>query len=188
MKKKEKTKVMIAWILLIVLIGLGLGLSYYRFFGEYNNSYMEEKKVDNSTSKAIQTALTFIVDQFNQDERVQLLKEQNIQVHAVLKNYSIFITYQDDDVVTYEFQYDQLLLKIHVENQVDNLNKFHSIYRILIDAVQSRLNNTENVDSQIQAFLDMKQDFNYDGLTKTFSRKTVFYQMDITKKLSTLPE
>ena len=75
---KEK----IAWVLLIVLIILILGISYIKFFVG-DNTLIEEKPVNNEMSEVVKTALTDIVKNFNDNERILQYKNEGIDINAV---------------------------------------------------------------------------------------------------------
>lgn len=181
MKKK-----IIFWIILIILIALLLGLNYVKFFGVSNDN-IEEKPVENSTSEAINTALQDITNNFNNNQEVSNLTKDGITVSAVLNNYSIFISYAiGNDTTTYEFNYSNLILSIDIENNEENIKKFNTIYKILINACQERLTNEDNIDSDIDKFLNGESTFN--GIDKSINNNIITYKMDITKKHSTSNE
>lgn len=165
---------------MLLLISLALGISYIKFFKEPNQN-LEEHPTENSSNQAINKALQQIVTNFNQNKKIEEYANQSINIKAVLNNHSIYISYVDTTSITYEFNYQNLELNIVVENNEENLNKFKTIYEILILAVQERLENTENIDSYVASFLDDTRE--YDGLFKEVNAGTITYHMNITKKL-----
>lgn len=181
----DKSKMIIAWILLIFAIIASLVLSYLKFFAYAENPNIEEVPVENSTALAINNALKEIVNYFNGSEEVQSYMEESVGLRATLNQYSIFINYTlDDETVTYEFTYSNLLLGITIENEEENIQRFHTVYAILMKAVQMRLGNTENIDTVITEFLE--NDAEIEGLYRETKENTIYYEMDITKKI-TLP-
>ena len=181
MKKEKKGKIIIAWIVLILLIIMLLVLNYIKFFGSQTTPNIEEKPVGNSSEQAVNNALQQIVDNFNQHEKVKEYAEQNIGLKAVLNGYSIYISYTTDTTTTYEFTYHDLTLDIDIANDEENIQKFKTIYEILIYAVQQRIDNDENIDSYVSEFLNDSEE--YDGLYKVVADNIISYHMDITRKL-----
>lgn len=181
MKKEKKGKIIIAWIVLILLIIMLLALNYIKFFGSQTTPNIEEKPVGNSSEQAVNNALQQIVDNFNQHEKVKEYAEQNIGLKAVLNGYSIYISYTTDTTTTYEFTYHDLTLDIDIANDEENIQKFKTIYEILIYAVQQRIDNDENIDSYVSEFLNDSEE--YDGLYKVVADNIISYHMDITRKL-----
>lgn len=174
---------MMAWIILILLIISLLFLNYIKFFGSKNTN-IEERPVESSTTEAINIALKDIVKNFNNSEQVHEYAEQNIVLKATLNQYSIYINYITDTTVTYEFSYNNLNLDITIENELENLECFYKVYKILIYAVQKRIGNEENIDSFIDTFLkDNTNNIEHDGIKKEVQEKTIHYQMNITKKI-----
>lgn len=177
----KKSKLIITWISLIVLVILLLALNYIKFFGKVNQ-YIEEKPVENSASLAINNALTEIVNHFNQNTLIQEYEKENIKINAILKNYSIYISYStENETTTYEFDYNNLILKISIENTKENLEKFQKIYKILIDACQKRLKNSMKSQEKIENIINGSIKWN--GITKEEVNQLIFYQLDITKKI-----
>lgn len=173
-------KKIIAWITLIILITLSLFLSYLKFF-KYNNSYIEEYPVENSSANAINIALDDIVLNFNNLDEVQELENNDIKIKAIRNNYSIYISYTDDTIsTTYEFNYSNLLLSIKISNNSDNINKFNTIYKLLIKSVQKRL-NIDNIDNEIDAILNKESSF--EGITIKESDNFITYELNITRKI-----
>lgn len=180
----KKTKTIIMWIFLIILIILTLALNYIKFFGIPNQN-IKETPVENSTSSAISAALLDITNNFNNSTDTQELTKDRIVVSATLKNYSIFISYTvNDSKTTYEFKYSNLKLTINISNDEENVEKFNKIYKILIKSCQKRLGNTENIDEDIDNFL--KGEKALLGMKKIEKNSLIFYEMDITQKISNL--
>lgn len=177
----SKSKELIAWLFLIILIVVVLFITYIKYFStNTTNINIEEKPVNESSSIAIHKALNEITTNFN--DRVKEYKESNdITLNATSNNYSIFISYASDTTTTYEFTYEDLSLNIIIDNNEENLVKFNVVYKYLIESVQERLKNQNNIDELIANFLTT--DINYDGLIKIKSNDTIKYQMDITKKI-----
>lgn len=178
--KKQKTIIM--WIFLIILTILILALNYIKFFGNPNQN-IKEQPIENSSSTAINNALLDITNNFNNSVDVQELTKDSIVASATLKNYSIFISYTvNESKTTYEFKYSNLKLTINISNDEENIEKFNKIYKILIKSCQKRLNNSENINEQIDKFLNGEQDLS--GITKTQKSNLITYEMDITQKIS----
>lgn len=178
--KQKKNKKVIAWIMLFILIGIALALTYLKFFS-VDNINIEERPVNNSSSNAIHNALKDITTNFNQNSKVKEYANDNIILKASVNNYSIYISYITDTTTTYEFTYDNLCLNIVVNNTEEDKTKFNVVYQLLIEAVQKRINNTDNLDAIINNFLTT--DTTYDGLSKEEVENGIAYQMNITKKL-----
>ena len=181
--KMNKQKTVIMWICLIFLITLILALNYIKFFGSPNQN-IREQPVENSTSEAIDNALLDIVNNFNNSTDVQELTKDSIVASAILKNYSIFISYTiNESKTTYEFKYSNLNLTINISNDEENIEKFNKIYKILIKSCQKRLNNSDNINEQIDKFLNGEQELL--GITRIRKNNLITYKMDITQKIST---
>lgn len=178
----KNIKIIVARFFLIILIILLIALNYVKFFMNSNDN-IQQTPVENSASQAVNTALNQIVENFNADEKIKEFQTNNIEITAVLNNYSIFINYKGETSTTYEFHYNNFKLDIKVSNDEENMEKFKIIYEILIRAVQKRLNNTENIDTYINEFLTDSME--YDGLQKiaTDDSDIFMYTMDITKKI-----
>lgn len=177
---KDK-KIFIAWFSLIILIILILALNYLKFFGSTYNG-VTEIPIENSSTTAITNALTEITNQFNQNEKIEKYKEENININALLNQYSIFIQYsKDNKTTTYEFNYSNLKLNIHVEDQKENMEKFQTIYKILIESCQKRIGNTNDLDKKIEDILNENDSWN--GIIKSKEDNIIHYQLDITKKI-----
>ena len=170
-----------AWFLLIVFICIALVLSYFKF-STSRNRYITEISTENSTSQAIRLALTQIVTNFNNDDMITQYRNQNIDINAVLKNHSIFISEQTDVVVTYEFSYNNMNLSIIIDNDERNVEKFNRVLFVLIRAIQKRLNNNENIDSSIESFLKGEKQF--EGMSIVQQKEQLKIDINITKKIS----
>jgi len=180
MKKEKKGKIFIAWLALIFLIILILWLSFMKFFGTVTPN-IEEKPVNNSSATAINNALKEITTNFNQNSKVKEYENNDITLKATVNNYSIFISYITDITITYEFTYNNLSLDIITNLSEEEQETFNIIYQILIEAVQKRLNNEENIETIITNFLTTEDSYN--GLTKTKVDAGIKYQMNITKRI-----
>ena len=180
---KEKNKNLIAWILLLILISITLAITYIKYFSFDNiNNNIEERPINESSSNAIHIALKDIVTNFNDNNKViEYQQTNNLTLKASVNNYSIFISYIDSTTTTYEFKYEDLFLNININNDAENEKKFNIIYKFLIEAVQKRINNSNNIDELINNFLT--NDINYDGLIKNSDNNIIEYKMNITKKL-----
>ena len=179
--KKEKNKMLIAWIILIALIIITIILTYIKYFST-DNTNIEERPINESSSNAIHIALKDIITNFNENSKVKEYGlENNLTLKAVVNNYSIFISYINDTTTTYEFKYEDLFLNITINNIEEDKNKFNIVYKFLIEAVQKRINNTNDISELIDNFLT--NDINYDGLIKEENSNTIKYQINITKKL-----
>ena len=163
----EKNKRIIATVVLVILLAITLILSY---------------------SKAIHTALQEITTNFNQNSKVkEYIETNNITLTATVNNYSIYISYITDTSTTYEFTYDNLCLNITIDANETNKEKFNVVYRFLIEAVQTRINNTIEYTELIDNFLN-EDNINYDGLFKEKTENRIKYQINITKKLNSRME
>lgn len=178
--KKNNNKNFFASLLLIILIFMILGITYIKYFSIDNNKNIEERPVNESSSVAIHKSLDDITINFN-DSVKEYEQDNNITLSAVVNNYSIFISYIDGTTTTYEFTYDNLVLNTIIDNSEENLKKFNVVYKFLVESIQKRLNNQNNIDELVEKFLTT--DTNYDGLIKTKSNDIIKYQVDITKKL-----
>ena len=178
----EHKKNLLAWISLITLIILLLFLNYIKFFSQKNPN-IEEKPVENSSSRAIETALSTIVENFNTNEELNTLKEENILRSATRKNYSLFITdIENENRTVYEFKYNNLKLSINVLDEKENLEKFNRVYKILIMSCQKRIQNEDIIDEKIEKFLNGEVEI--EAIQKKKTGNIINYQMDITKKIS----
>lgn len=178
----EHKKNLLAWISLITLIILLLFLNYIKFFSQKNPN-IEEKPVENSSSRAIETALSTIAENFNTNEELNTLKEENILLSATRKNYSLFITdIENENRTVYEFKYNNLKLSINVLDEKENLEKFNRVYKILIMSCQKRIRNEDIIDEKIEKFLNGEVEI--EAIQKKKSGNIINYQMDITKKIS----
>lgn len=178
--EKNNNKNFFASLLLIILIFMILGITYIKYFSIDNNKNIEERPVNESSSVAIHKSLNDITINFN-DSVKEYEQDNNITLSAVVNNYSIFISYIDGTTTTYEFTYDNLVLNTIIDNSEENLKKFNVVYKFLVESIQKRLNNQNNIDELVEKFLTT--DTNYDGLIKTKSNDIIEYQVDITKKL-----
>ena len=177
----NKKKIIIAWATLLILFIMLLIINYVKFFGTYTYDENEVIEIENSTSEAITTALTEIVTNFNNDDSILTYKEQGILISAVLKNHSIYITYQEEKTTTYEFNYNNLILSINITNEEENINKFNTIYKILIKAIQKRIKNEENIEELINS--QINDNIKLSGIEKIENSNIISYKIDITKKL-----
>ena len=178
----EHKKNLLAWISLITLIILLLFLNYIKFFSQKNPN-IEEKPVENSSSRAIETALSTIAENFNTNEELNTLKEENILLYATIKNNSLFITdIENENRTIYEFKYNNLKLSINVLDEKENLEKFNRVYKILIMSCQKRIQNEDIIDEKIEKFLNGEVEI--EAIQKKKSGNIINYQMDITKKIS----
>ena len=186
-RKKDKNnntryKEMLAIFFLIILIMLSLTLTYLKFFSSYavNNDNIKEVPVNDSSSIAIHNALKTIVDNFNKSENVKKYQlENNTKLTATVNNYSIFVTHSKDKKNTYEFTYNDLCLTIKVKN--NNQDEFNVVYKFLIESVQKRINNYENISEIVDDFL--LNNINYVGLDKKTYDDIIEYKINITEKL-----
>ncbi len=175
----DKTRV--AWIMLVVLIIISLVLSYFKVLSN-NNKNLSEVPVDNSASKAVDLALKQIVDNFNNDEKINEYSNQNISMNAVLKNKSIFISYKTDKVITYEFVYNNFNLSVNINDDDENLKRFEKIFIVLNNAVQKRLNNDLDSESIVHDFLNDKKKVS--GLIVDRQDKSLRVSVNILEKLN----
>ena len=178
--KKDSKKRGIAWVFLVILVSCLLVLNYIKFFGAPNKN-IKEYPVDSSSEKAIQTALEDIVRNFNNSEELSEYTSQKITMKATLNQHSIFISYITDNTVTYEFSYNNLILDIKVNNDKDNIERFNQVYRLLLKAIQKRINNeSDDIDDIISNILNRVQIC--DGVVIEENDKIISYQVNITKR------
>lgn len=181
---KEKNNNIIVWIFLVLLIICILILTYIKYFSIDNTSskYIKEIPINESSSIAIHNALKDITINFNENSKLkEYEQENNLELNATVNNYSIFISYIKDTTTTYEFKYEDLFLNIVINNTEEEKEKFNIIYKFLIEAVQKRINNSNDVNEVIEMFLT--NDVNFEGLSKLVDNSTIKYQMDITRKI-----
>ena len=181
MKEEKKKSNFLGWFSLVLLVFAMLGLNYVKFFMNVDETNIEETAVDNQLSQVVVNALTEIVNNFNENERIKEYQSQNVMMNASLNQYSIFIEYTDTTTNTFEFHYDNLVLSITVPNDEVQLQKFRQVYEILILAVQKRLENDIDLTPYINGFFDEKKE--YDGLIVENIGNQSTYRMNITKKL-----
>ena len=170
----------LAYLILIILIIAVLVLSYFKFFTDTNKN-ITEKPINNSAEEAINIALKEIVENFNNDEKINEYSNQNIKINATLKNNSIFVSYQTDRITTYEFIYGRLNLSTTIIDDEDNLKKFEKVFILLNNAIQKRLNETIDTENKIHSFLEKNKQIN--GITKVKSNGKIKITIDITKKI-----
>lgn len=180
---KEKIKITIAWILLIILLCFLFYMIHIKFFRkEFSNANIEEIPVENSSSEAIELALSNIVDNFNKNSLIEQYKNDGINISALLSNNSIYINYETDVSTTYEFNYSNLNLTINISDEEENKNKFNKVYEILIKSIQERIGNENDITNIINTHLNEGQ--NYEGLITETSGEVLTYKIDITKQLA----
>lgn len=183
---KEKSKLYLAYFILAILIILILILTYIRF-SSLSPVKIEERPINNSSSEAIQSALVDITTNFNKNTNVINYSNNNdVSLKASVNNFSIFINYIDDITATYEFTLEKkedLSLKIIISdnNEVDQ-NKFNTIYCFLVEAVQKRLNNNDDISNEINDFLI--NDIPCEGLNKKRTENGVEYHINIMDKIT----
>ena len=185
-RKKDKNntryKEILAIFFLVILIMLSLTLTYIKFFSSYviNTDNIKEVPVNDSSSQAIHNALKVIVDNFNESENVKKYQlENNTKLTATVNNYSIFVNHSKDKKNTYEFTYNDLCLSIKVKN--NNQDEFNVVYKFLIESIQKRINNYENISEIVDDFL--LNNINYAGLDKKTYDDIIEYKINITEKL-----
>jgi len=179
---KEKIKITIAWILLIILLCFLFYMIHIKFFRkEFSNAPLEEIPVENSSTEAIELALSTIVDNFNKNPSIEQYKNEGINISALLSNNSIYINYETNITTTYEFSYSNLNLTINILNDEENKIKFNKVYEILIKSIQERIANESDITNIIKTHLNEGQ--NYEGLTLESSGEVLTYKIDITKQL-----
>lgn len=180
MNQKKEKKVLVAWIFLFILIILILTLSYVKFFS-LDNSNIEERPINNSSSSAVHSALKDITTNFNKNPKIREYLNQGTKLKASVNNFSLFISYITDTTTTFEFTYDNLNLSIIVNTDEEEFLKFKVVYQLLIEAVQERLNNEDSLDIVINNFFTT--DAIYEGLSKKEVDGGIEYKIDITKRL-----
>ena len=185
MENNKKQNKAIGWIILIILIILTLALNYIKFFANIETDKVEETPANTQQSEVIETALTNIVDNFNELAKANNSEENSLKLSAAQNQYTIFISYETTEEGTYEFNYDNLAISIKLSKEEANKEAFKEIYKKLAQAVQKRINNEANVDEVIKSFLEEEKE--YEGLTleKDEEQNTITYTMNITKKLGT---
>ncbi len=172
----------IGWILLIVLLALMGGVSYIKFMYKPAED-ITEAPTNTSTSQIIVTALNNIVDNFNSDNKITEYETNGTKINATYNENSntLFVTYESDETITYEFAYDNLNLIATVSNDEENLEKFKKVEEILIYAIQKRLENSENIKEDVDAYLAGNKELEMIKEEKNESTNT--YTINITKKI-----
>lgn len=179
---KEKIKITIAWILLVILLCFLFYMIHIKFFRkEFGNAEIEEIPVENSSTEAINIALSTIVDNFNKSPLIEQYKKEGIDISAILSNNSIYVTYEKEMVTTYEFNYNNLNLTINILDEEENKIQFNKVYEILIKSIQERIENKNDITSLVDNHLNKEK--NYDGLTTKKHGEIQTYTIDITKQL-----
>lgn len=135
-------KKILAAILLIFSILAIIYIIYLKTY--YINNTLEEHKQNESSNIAINKVLEEISTNFNESLDVLELKKDNINLECQINNFSLFISYKQDSINTYEFTYHNLTLSTN--NKSDE--KLNKILNILIKSIQKRF-NTEITDEEI---------------------------------------
>lgn len=183
--KNNKVKILFAKVVLVLLGVAIVALTGFRFL-TIQNSNNENKKINKSSENAISKALGEIVANFNKDEDVIRYQSTNdVKLIATTEGESIYISYIDDDTTNYEFviKNDETLhLYILIDKGTDDeQNKFNIIYQFLVEAVQKRLNNKNDISSKINDFLI--NDVPCNGLSKNKLDKKIEYKINILDKI-----
>ena len=176
---KQNKNSLIGWILLTILLILIVVLTYLKLSSP--NPNIKETPVENSEEEAINLALTEIVNNFNESEKIKQYEAENIKLNALLKNHSIYISYENDTLKTYEFNYSNLYLTIKIKNSKENIEKFKKIYEVLIYAIQKRIGNEQQAENEMQNILEDKK--TYKGLSKKEEQNSIIYTINITEKI-----
>ena len=130
----KKNQQLIGWFLFGLLAFMILGLNYVKFFSHKDGIYVKEVS-EGSSSKAVDLALTEIVDQFNQSSELSRLNEQGIKMSSLLSHHSIFVSYETHMVSRFEFQYHNFHLSISILNNEDSLKKIRDVLVVLVSSV-----------------------------------------------------
>lgn len=189
MKKREpkekntysgKYKRFIAWMLLSLLVVCLLGLNYVKFFGGSNKD--DEKNSDsNSSFEENNVLLTEIVSIFNSSGYVENYSKNGIHLKATVNKNSIFISHTTNDTVVYEFLYSEPMLSITLENEHENVLKCNQALELLIHAIQMRIDKEEKLAEVINKVVFGND--KVDGINRTVTDKSVYYEIDITKRM-----
>lgn len=185
-KKVNKVSIVIAWILLIMLIVSTIVITYFKLSEPNDN--LEEHPVNdnNATSPAITESLQKIVDNFNNSSLLENYRTQNIAIIASLDNTTIIISCTGTSSKTYNFEFNSptLTTVINTMDTDENVDvDFNDIFKILVYAIQTRLNNTKNIDDYITGFLN--DNLEVEGLSKEINDSSITYSIDISKTIGT---
>ncbi len=187
MEEEKKKNKALGWLALILLIALILGLNYIKFFANIENEKVVERESNTEESEVITKELNDIVTNFNESEKIKQNNENKIKLSAAVNQFSIFISYEieQEEILegTYEFRYDSLALSVTVPTEEKTKEVFGIIYNILAEAVQKRLNNTSDISSYINDFINNSKEI--EGLTikENEAEKTTTYIMNIRTKI-----
>ena len=148
----SKSSIIKAWVALIILSLCLAGLIYAKKTYKPKETNIEE---DVSIPDVIVEALNNIVDNFNSNKKVVELKDNNIVYEATLEDMYIVISSTKDENTT-EIKYEYDMFKHSLSSSATDIDKeiFIDIFKLLVESCQTRLENTDNVQSYIDKFLN----------------------------------
>ena len=173
----SKKSIIKAWIILIILSLCLSGLIYTK------KTYKPKEEINEEVTlpATVVEALNNIVSNFNNNKDITELKEKNEIYVSTLEGKYIIINYTKDENVT-EIRYEYDLIKHTLSSSSTNVDKvvFENIFKFLVSSCQERLENTNDVASYIDKFLEGESVY---GLSK----EADVYSIDIIVKLGDIP-
>ena len=173
----SKGKIIMAWILLIVLSACLAGLIYekknYNLETKETNTEQQEDKIPD----IVITMLKTIVDNYNSNPTTLEYRAKSITTEAKLQDKYIIISYMDSTTNT-EIKYEYDLMKHTLSSKLENTNKgvFENIFKILVMACQTRLENKTDITGRLDKFLAGEE-------LKGLSIKDNIYEIDVIEKI-----
>lgn len=173
----SKGKIIMAWILLIILSACLAGLIYekknYNLETKETNTEQQEDKIPD----IVITMLKTIVDNYNSNPTTLEYRAKSITTEAKLQDKYIIISYMDSTTNT-EIKYEYDLMKHTLSSKLENTNKgvFENIFKILVMACQTRLENKTDITGRLDKFLAGEE-------LKGLSIKDNIYEIDVIEKI-----
>ena len=173
----SKGKIIMAWILLIILSACLAGLIYekknYNLETKETNTEQQEDKIPD----IVITMLKTIVDNYNSNPTTLEYRAKSITTEAKLQDKYIIISYMDSTTNT-EIKYEYDLMKHTLSSKLENTNKgvFENIFKILVMACQTRLENEIDISGRLDKFLAGEE-------IKGLSIKDNIYEIDVIEKI-----
>ena len=173
----SKGKIIMAWILLIILSACLAGLIYekknYNLETKETNTEQQEDKIPD----IVITMLKTIVDNYNSNPTTLEYRAKSITTEAKLQDKYIIISYMDSTTNT-EIKYEYDLMKHTLSSKLENTNKgvFENIFKILVMACQTRLENEIDISGRLDKFLAGEE-------IKGLSINDNIYEIDVIEKI-----
>ena len=173
----SKGKIIMAWILLIILSACLAGLIYekknYNLETKETNTEQQEDKIPD----IVITMLKTIVDNYNSNPTTLEYRAKSITTEAKLQDKYIIISYMDSTTNT-EIKYEYDLMKQTLSSKIENTNKgvFENIFKILVMACQTRLENEIDISGRLDKFLAGEE-------IKGLSINDNIYEIDVIEKI-----